>query len=111
MYYGRLTGYPAVNIMDEQEFLMGVEDDLEMEVDISVSVKCPHCPRGFEGPRDNVEEELFVHLWKVHEDTTIDYMLNNMYMNPEIKERIFGEMGPDYVAWIVDTEGEIKEDT
>ena len=58
LYYGCLTGYPAVSIMDEQEFLMGVEEDLGPEIDISVSVKCPHCPRSFKGGRDAVEEEL-----------------------------------------------------
>jgi hypothetical protein len=97
--------------MDDLEFLMGVEEDTGPEIDISVSVKCPFCPRGFDGPRDRVEEELFMHLWKVHEVTTLDYMLNNMYIPPELKERIFGEMGPEYVAWIVDTEGEITEET
>lgn len=96
--------------MDEQEFLLGVEDDLGPDIDMAVAVKCPYCPRGFEGPRDNVEEELFMHLWKVHEEQTLDYMLNNMFIPNDLRERIFGEMGPEYVAWVVDTEGEIKDD-
>jgi hypothetical protein len=97
--------------MPDDEFLTGYEDDLDdPEIDISVSVKCPHCPRAFEGPRDRVEEELFMHLWKVHEESSLEYILNNMYIPPWLKERIFGEMGPDYVSWVVDKDGEVLED-
>ena len=77
---------------------------------LPVSVKCPHCPRGFQGQRDRVEEDLFIHLWKVHEEPSLEYMLNNMLIPSELRERIFEEMGPDYVSWLVDTEGEIVED-
>jgi hypothetical protein len=94
--------------MLDEEFQLGVEEYLdEPEMDISVSVKCPYCPRGFEGPRDSVEEELFMHLWKVHEESSLEYMLNNMYIPPWLKERIFGEMGPEYVSWVVDKDGEV----
>jgi len=97
--------------MANEDFPMGVEEDLDdPEYDISVAVKCPHCPRAFEGPRDEVEDELFLHLWKVHEEETLEYILNNMYLPDEIREKIFGELGPEYVSWIVDTEGEIRED-
>ena len=71
-------------------------------------MRCPYCPRSFDGPRVNVEEELFLHLWKVHEESTLEYILNNMYIPDDLKERIFGEMGPDYVSWLVDTEGEVN---
>ena len=97
--------------MWDQYLAAGVEEDLdEAEYNISVTVRCPYCPRTFSGPRENVEEDLFVHLWKVHEEATLDYILNNMYIPDEIKERIFGEMGPEYVSWIVDTEGEVQDE-
>lgn len=97
--------------MFDEEFQMGLEEDLEgPEIDISVLVKCPHCPILFDGPRDSVEEELFMHLWKIHEESALEYMLNNMYIPPWLKERIFGEMGPEYVSWVVDTEGEVQDE-
>ncbi|MFW3145698.1 MAG: hypothetical protein ACMUIE_02675 [Thermoplasmatota archaeon] len=95
---------------DDQQFPMGVEDDPDdPEYDIHVSVKCPHCPIVFQGMRESVEEELYLHIWKVHEDEALDFILTNMYISPELKERIFSEMGPEYVSWVVDTEGEIEE--
>jgi hypothetical protein len=79
------------------------------ELDLTVEVKCPNCPRVFSGKRDKVEEELYFHLWKVHDQKTLEYILNNMYIPEELKQKIFEEMGPDYVSWLVDTEGEIIE--
>ncbi|MBN1390323.1 MAG: hypothetical protein JXA22_06755 [Candidatus Thermoplasmatota archaeon] len=97
--------------MLHSEPFSGVEEDIDdPEVDISVSVKCPFCPRTFLGDRNDVEEELFLHLWKVHEEDTLGYMLSNMYIPDEIREKIFNEMGPDYVSWVVDSAGEIQED-
>jgi hypothetical protein len=97
--------------MDHYDIPAGVDADPdEPEYNIPVVVKCPHCPRTFEGPRGNVEDELFLHLWKVHEEETLEYILNNMYLPDEIREKIFGDLGPDYVSWIVDTEGEIQDE-
>ncbi|MCU0798982.1 MAG: hypothetical protein MUC62_04865 [Candidatus Thermoplasmatota archaeon] len=87
-------------------------DDEEVdpaELDMNVEVKCPNCPRVFSGKRDRVEEELYFHLWKVHDKMALEYILANMYIPEELKERIFEEMGPDYVSWLVDTSGEIIE--
>ncbi len=87
-------------------------DDEEVdpsELDLKVEVKCPYCPRVFSGMRDKVEEELYFHLWKVHDKMALEYILANMFIPEELKEKIFEEMGPDYVSWLVDTSGEIVE--
>ncbi len=100
-----------MRVMGYDDHPMGVEEDPDdPEYNILVVVKCPHCPRTFDGRRENVEDELFLHLWKVHEEETLEYILNNMYLPDEIREKIFGELGPDYVSWIVDTEGEIQNE-
>jgi hypothetical protein len=79
------------------------------ELDLNVEIKCPYCPRAFSGKRDRVEEELYFHLWKVHDQKALEYILANMYIPEELKAKIFEEMGPDYVSWLVDTSGEIIE--
>ena len=97
-------------MIDRKVFPSVDEEDSDPEYVVSVSVKCPFCPRNFSGGRYDVEEELFLHLWKVHEDDALAYMLSNMYIPDEIRERIFSEMGPDYVSWVVDSAGEVQED-
>ncbi|MDG6224224.1 MAG: hypothetical protein QCI82_01790 [Candidatus Thermoplasmatota archaeon] len=77
--------------------------------DIDVVVECPFCSVEFSGSREGVEEELFQHIWGLHEDSSIDFMLHNMYVPERIKAAIFEELGPDYISWIVDTSGEILE--
>ena len=105
------TDSPELRPMEQEEFVLGVEEDPDdPEFDIPVAVKCPHCPRNFRGPRIEVEDELFLHLWKLHEVDVLDYLVNNMYIPDDIREKIFGEMGPEYVSWLVDTEGEIQEE-
>ncbi len=84
---------------------MGDDEDVSSLID--VSVRCPHCPVVFEGCRDEVEQDLFDHIWKMHEDPSIEFMLQNMYVPEHIKATIYEEMGPDYISWIVDTNGEI----
>ena len=71
-------------------------------------VKCPFCPRVFEGSRTRVEDEIFLHLWKVHDHRSVEYMIENMYMSEELKEVIFDELGYEYVAWLVDS-ADIKD--
>ncbi len=56
-----------------------------------------------------LEQELFDHLWKLHEDTSIEFMLQNMYVPEELKAAIYEELGPDYVSWIVDTHGTVVQ--
>lgn len=86
----------------------GEDEDVSSLVD--VSVRCPHCPVVFEGCRDEVEQDLFDHIWKMHEDSSIEFMLQNMYVPEHIKAVIFEELGPDYITWIVDTHGEIVQE-
>lgn len=77
------------------------------DADIDVVVECPYCSVEFSGSREGVEEELFDHIWGLHEDLSIDFMLHNMYVPERIKAAIFEELGPDYISWIVDTSGEV----
>ena len=84
------------------------DDDDEL-INIDVTVQCPYCRIEFEGNRDDVEQELFDHIWKLHEDSSIEFMLQNMYVPEHIKAAIFEELGPDYVSWLVDTQGELLE--
>ena len=87
-----------------------MDDDDEVSSLVDVSVKCPHCPIVFEGGRDEVEQDLFDHIWKMHEDPSIEFMFQNMYIPEHIKATIYEEMGPDYISWIVDTLGEIVKE-
>lgn len=97
-------------MIDEGMPMMGIEDDPgDVEYDIPVTVKCPFCPREFKGDREDVEMSLFDHLWRIHEEDALDYILTHMYISSEIREKIFNDMGPDYVSWIVDSSGEIME--
>ena len=84
-------------------------DDDGMDEAIDVQVRCPHCNIVFEGNREDVEQELFDHIWKLHEDTSIEFMLQNMYVPEHIKAAIYEELGPDYISWIVDTHGEVLQ--
>jgi len=84
-------------------------DDDVGDLTIDVVVNCPVCRVVFEGGRDEVEQELFDHIWKLHEDSSIEFMLQNMYVPEHIKAAIFEELGPDYISWLVDTHGEILE--
>ncbi|MFO8050083.1 MAG: hypothetical protein R6V01_00080 [Thermoplasmatota archaeon] len=97
--------------MEEEMLVAGVEEDPgDVEYDIPVIIKCPFCPRQFEGERQEVEETLFHHLWRVHEEDALEYILSNMYIPREMRELIFTDMGPEYVSWLVDTSGEILDD-
>ena len=90
-------------------FEPGVEEDTEVDdLDLNVSVKCPFCPRIFKGFQSDLEEEIFKHLWKVHDDRALQFMIENMYMSDELKSVIFKEMGYEYASWLVDT-GMINE--
>jgi hypothetical protein len=97
-------------VFEEEMLIMGIEDDIDdVDLDLPVAVKCPFCPRQFQGDRDDVEESLFDHLWKVHEEKALEYILTHMYISPELREKIFTDMGPEYVSWLVDVNGEIIE--
>lgn len=84
-------------------------DDDGIDDSIDVAVRCPHCNIAFEGMREEVEQDLFDHIWKLHEDPSIEFMLQNMYVPEHIKAAIYEEMGPDYISWIVDTHGTVVQ--
>lgn len=84
---------------DDAEYL----DDDE---DISLIVRCPFCSVNFSGARDNVEEELFDHIWARHSDEALDYIVNNMYIPDDLKMEIFDRLGLEYISWLVDRDGE-----
>jgi len=92
---------------DYEAHVVDTSDDDDGDLEIEVVVRCPHCPFEFEGVRAAVEEALFDHIWRLHEESSIEYMLQNMYLPEHVKEMLFEELGPDYISWLVDTRGEV----
>ena len=89
------------------ETAVEIDDEVD-DSNLKVIVKCPFCQVTFNDTRDEVEDLLYRHLWKVHDSEAVQYMIDNMYIPEIVKANIFEEMGFEYISWIVDN-GEIDD--